>query len=193
MSLKHPKKKFFFNLRKRWLKFIPTKRKIIQTKQLRFIAHRLHDRRLWRFDHHSVPIACGIGVFLSFMPIPFQMIVSIIIGIFARANLLLCVVLVWISNPVTLGPILYFSYRIGKWILGSPEVDFPKQLDAGDLFHQLHLVWQPLILGCFVCGIIAGVGVYLILKIYFMFYTIHLKRKHAKKLMHSHKSDKTKK
>ena len=188
MSLKHPKKKFFFNLRKRWLKFIPTKRKIIKSKYLKFISHRLHDRRLWRLDNHSVPVACGIGFFVAFIPIPFQMVLSVVIGLFLRANLLLCAALVWITNPITMGPIFYFCYRIGQWALGSAKVGLPKKLDPSNLFNQLHLIWQPFILGCFICAVIAGVGAYSVLRLYFLFYKTHLKHKHTQKLMHNNQN-----
>ena len=185
MSLKHPDKNFFFKLRKRWLKRIPTKRKLIKNKYLGFISHRLHDRRLWRFDHHSVPIACGIGVFVAFLPIPFQMVLSVIIGLFARANLLLCIALVWISNPITMGPILYFCYKVGEVFIKPSSKALSKHAQSSDIFSQLNIIWQPLILGCFICAAIAGLGSYLIIRIYFWFYKIYLKYKHNQKLKKS--------
>ena len=64
--------------------------------------------------------------------------------------------LVWISNPVTVGPMMYFAYRVGLTILGMETPSIPESPNFDWFFEQLLDIWQPLIVGCLTCGLIAG-------------------------------------
>lgn len=126
----------------------------------------LHDPNIWHLSRHSVAKAFVIGFFWMSIPMPSQMIAAALCAIAFRANLALSVVLVWISNPITMGPIFYFNYKVGSVILG----DQPEQLPHFEISWQwitttLGDLWLPLYLGSLVVGITLAVVSY---------FTIHL-------------------
>ena len=91
----------------------------------------LHDPNLLHLNRRSVTGAFFIGLFMAFMPIPFQMIPAAACAIWLRVNLPISIGLVWITNPITMPPIFYFSYKLGAWTLGMPvnTVEFDISVD----------------------------------------------------------------
>ncbi len=87
------------------------------------------------------------------IPIPGQMLMSALTAILFRANLPLSVVLVWISNPLTMGPIFYFNYTVGTYILGhATRESLTFELSWHWMTHTLGDLWQPLYLGSVIVG-----------------------------------------
>ena len=98
------------------------------------------------------------------IPVPSQMIFAAVTAIIFRANLPLSVVLVWITNPLTIPPIFYFNYLVGAYLLGyerTEKLNFELSLDW--MMNTLGDLWLPLFLGSFVVGVIAGSAGYLII------------------------------
>ena len=119
----------------------------------------LHDPNLLHLNRRSVSSAFAVGLFMAWVPVPFQMILAAAAAIFVRCNLPIAVGLVWITNPVTMPPFFFFAYKVGTWILGTPirEVKFALSLEW--LTSELTAIWEPFLLGCFVCGVVsAAVG-----------------------------------
>ena len=116
----------------------------------------LHDPYLLHLNRRSVSGAFFVGLFLAFVPLPIQMILGVALAILLRINLPITIGLVWITNPVTMGPIFYFCYKVGTWILGKPLLDIEFALSWEWLQTELALIWEPFLLGCFVTGLTAG-------------------------------------
>ena len=72
------------------------------------------------------------------------------LAILFRTNMALSVVLVWISNPVTIPPMFYFAYLVGTWVIGEPPQDFEFQLTFEWLGNELATSWKPFLTGCFI-------------------------------------------
>ncbi|NIQ12825.1 MAG: DUF2062 domain-containing protein, partial [Gammaproteobacteria bacterium] len=70
----------------------------------------------------------SIGLFVAFLPIPFQMLVAAVLAILFRVNLPISVALVWISNPLTMAPMFYFCYWLGSKLLSLPPQDITFEL-----------------------------------------------------------------
>ena len=52
------------------------------------------------------------------------MLLAALIAIWLKVNLPLSVALVWVSNPITMGPMFYFAYKLGALLMGEePTVD----------------------------------------------------------------------
>ena len=108
---------------------------------------------LWHLNRGSVAWAVSIGLFMAWVPVPFQMILAAGVAILVRCNLPVAVALVWISNPVTVAPLFFAAQKLGEWMLDVPPGDFRIELSLRWLLDELGKVWEPFLLGCFVMGL----------------------------------------
>jgi len=135
-------------------------------KGLGFLGKWLQDPSIWHLHRHSVAKACVIGLFWMSIPLPSQMLLAALTAILFRANLPISVALVWISNPLTMGPIFYFNYVVGTYILGQKaDQDLTFELSWHWIVHILGDLWMPLYLGSAVVGAALGI---------IIFFTIHI-------------------
>jgi hypothetical protein len=147
-------------------RYIPTPDKIKNMKALSFLGTLLHDPNIWHLHRHSVSKAFIIGLFWMAMPVPGQMLFAALFAIFFRANLPLSVVLCWISNPLTMGPIFYFNYVVGTYILGQDaSEDLTFELSWHWIINVLGDLWQPLYLGSVVIGLSLGAIAYFVIHV----------------------------
>ncbi len=140
--------------RKFFKKHMPHPEKIRNAKGLGWLGKWLGNPALWHLHRHSLAKAFFIGMFWMAIPMPWQMIAAALTAIPLRANLPLSVALVWISNPVTMGPIYYFNYLVGTWILGIPAQPFEWSTDLDKIIHLLEQIGTPLYLGSVAVGLI---------------------------------------
>jgi len=70
------------------------------------------------------------------------------------------VALVWISNPLTMAPMIYANYKFGAWILQTPAYHLDFEWSKSWFFQQLHTLWKPLYTGSFTGGLILAVIVF---------------------------------
>jgi len=143
---------------------LPSREQLREIKSLRFLGDLIFETNLWAFNRHSVSFAILAGGFCCFMPMPFQMIPCLFLCIWWRCNVPLAVAIVWLSNPITMGPMMYFCYRLGLLLLGQATGEFPSNLDA--IVRQLPMVWQPLLLGCVLCGSAVGGTGFVLVRLY---------------------------
>ncbi|VAW44598.1 putative membrane protein [hydrothermal vent metagenome] len=138
-------------------RYIPTPEKIKSLKGLGFLGTWLHNPSIWHLHRYSVSKAFLIGLFWMAIPIPSQMLFAALCAIIFRANLPLSVILVWISNPLTMGPIFYFNYIIGTYILGQePDDNIDFEVSWNWMMNVLGDLWQPLYLGSVIVGLTLG-------------------------------------
>jgi len=136
---------------------MPDHEKIRSNKQLnKVFGTLLHDPNLLHLNRRSVSMAFFVGLFMAFVPLPSQMIMAAAVAIFIRCNLPIAVGLVWVSNPITMPPFFYFAYKVGTWILGTPEHVFTFELSWEWIGTELAAIWEPFLLGCTVSGLVFG-------------------------------------
>jgi uncharacterized protein len=138
-------------------RFLPDHRKFRDHQQLKRFGARLHDPNLWHLSRRSVPGAFAIGLFIAFIPVPFQMIIAAAIAIIARVNLPISVALVWVTNPLTMPAIFYFSYKVGARLLGERIQPIAFEPSLRWLLTETHTIWAPLLLGSLICGAVSAV------------------------------------
>ncbi len=133
---------------------------IRQHKSLQFLGHRLHDPNLWHLNRKSTALAFAVGLFCAWIPTPGQMAIAAMIAFYVRANLPISVVLVWITNPLTMPPMFYFAYWLGMFLLGrdTPGDDFQFSVDS--VLASLGEIGGPFLFGCLVLGIISSAAGY---------------------------------
>jgi uncharacterized protein (DUF2062 family) len=141
-------------------RYLPDAQTIRDHKHLQMFGTLLHDSNLWHLNRESVSRAFAIGLFMATVPMPFQMVPAAALAILFRANLPISVVLVWVSNPVTMPPYFYFCYKVGTWVLGIPTTPFHFDLSWEWLGSELLSIWQPFLLGCFIVGSVLAVTSY---------------------------------
>jgi len=145
---------------------MPDHDRVRNHRHLRMFGRRLHDPNLWHLNRRSVSGAVGAGLFLAFVPVPFQMILAAGAAILLRINLPLSVVLVWITNPVTIPAIFYFAYLVGNWTLGTPPQATEFEMSMQWFGHSLNGIWRPLLLGSFICGTVSGLTGYVTMRLF---------------------------
>ncbi len=136
--------------RKFFQRFLPHPRTIKENKTLQIFGDWIHEPNLWHLSRRSVAGAFAVGLFCAWMPVPFQMVFAAGAAILLRTNLPLSVVLVWITNPVTMPPMFYTAYIVGTLIVGEPAAaDFSFELSFNWLLNELSAIWKPFLVGCF--------------------------------------------
>lgn len=131
-------------------RFLPDAHKIRDHKHLSMFGEALHNPNLWHLNRRSVSVAFAIGLFMAFVPIPFQMIPAAALAIMLHANIIISVALVWISNPITIPPLMYFGYKVGAWVIGRQANQFEFEASWQWLTTELAQIWEPFLLGCFI-------------------------------------------
>ena len=96
-------------MKDRLRKLIPSRNKLREFSALRPVAHLLNHPELWHLNRRGVSGAAFVGLFSAFIPVPSQMLLAAIIAIYVRVNLPISVALVWITNPITIPPMIYGS------------------------------------------------------------------------------------
>ncbi len=133
-------------------RYLPDPHRVKNHRSLRVFGDLLHSPNLWHLNRHSVSGAVAIGLFVAFVPLPIQMPLAAILAIAARTNLPISVVVVWVSNPLTMAPLFYSGYKLGEWMLGQTPGEFSFEPTLTWFATQFSLVWQPLLLGCLTLG-----------------------------------------
>ncbi len=162
-------------------RYLPDSGSIKENKYLRFLGGTMHNANLWHLNRRSAAMAFFVGIFCAFIPIPFQMVVAATLAVFLRCNLPLSVALVWITNPLTMPAIFYFTYKVGCYILHIPVSETPFELTLHGVGVELARIWKPLYLGSLVSGLIGGIFGYLLIRLYWRWNVVHHWRQRCKR------------
>jgi uncharacterized protein (DUF2062 family) len=138
---------------RRWL---PDPKHLHTQPLLRPLRRWLQHSNLWYLNRRTAAGACAVGLFWAFIPIPWQMLPAAISAIVFRVNLPVSVALVWITNPFTMPPIFYFTYKLGSWLLRTQPRPVQFELSWAWLSGELTVVWQPFLLGSLVLAVLAS-------------------------------------
>ncbi|MGB5246774.1 MAG: DUF2062 domain-containing protein [Woeseia sp.] len=114
--------------------------------------HLLHDQRLWGVTRRTIVPAFALGLFVSFMPVPGHVLLAALLALLLRVHIPVAAITTFASNPLTIGPMFYLAYRVGRVLLGLPERPFSVELSIDWLTDSFLNIWQPLMLGAFLCG-----------------------------------------
>ncbi len=132
---------------------MPDHRTIREHRHLQCFGTLLHNPALWHLNRHSVAKAFAVGLLFAWVPVPFQMVLAAGGAILVHANLPISVVLVWLTNPITVPPMFYGAYKLGAWAMNTPEQDFQFELSLEWLTSGMAAIWQPFLFGCAILGV----------------------------------------
>ena len=118
----------------------------------------LHSPWLWHLHRSTVSTAFFVGIFCAFLPFPGQMLIAAGMAILLRCHLPIAMVLVWITNPLTIAPMFYGSYALGCFLLQEIplRIGNPESITFTLLRAEIANIWQPLLLGSLVAGLFFG-------------------------------------
>jgi len=125
--------------------------------------HLLHDHRLWGIRRQCVVPAFATGLFIAFLPFPGHTLMGALGALALRVNIPVAAVSTWASNPLTMGPMYYFAYRLGVKILDIPPKPFNFELSLDWVTHTFVNIWQPMLLGSVLLGSAAALLGYVVL------------------------------
>src|SRR4030095_4098107 len=115
----------------------------------------------WTLNRRSVTRAFSLGLFISFVPLPIHIIVATAAALTFRLNIPAAVAGTFSANPLTLVPMYISAYWVGCHLLGLGFHNIAFELSWAWLSTALIPIWKPLLLGCLVLGLGAGLGGYI--------------------------------
>ena len=146
----------------------------------RYVLRRLRRFFIYRVLHvddtpHRIALGVAIGIFVAWTPtIGLQMILTVLLSALLRANKVVGVPFVWISNPLTVPFIYGPSYALGRFLLGSQDAkpNFLQIIASKDgwfetvwaWWHETLKVSWPLWIGSVLMGLVLGGVTYLVLR-----------------------------
>ena len=180
---------------KAWL---PKPESIRNNRWLRWMGPLLSQQRLWHFSRKGIAMGVAVGVFFGLLPVA-QIPVSAAVAVLLRANLPMAVASTLVTNPVTFGPVYYGAYRLGKAVLGEPEVsdrqakvelddatsivdrapDWNDRLAAG--LEHLKGIGKPMATGLAIVASVSGLAVYFLVSGLWVIKTRHARRRRLRK------------
>ncbi len=166
---------------KRMLKrFMPNQKKLMENRSLRFLNRWLHKADVWHFNRRYAARGMLIGLFFAFIPLPTQMLFACIGCILVRANLPLAIACVWITNPLTMGPVFYGCYRLGAFLLNE-KIALVKEVETDWIVDNFVTIIEPLMLGSLICAVVFSALGYTLVDILWRWKTIKRWHKRNKK------------
>ena len=144
-------------------RFIPTRSEF--SEKYSYLSKFSNRNNVWNLNRHSVAKAFAIGFFCMWIPVPFQTVLAGILAILFVANLPLSVILVFISNPLTIPAMFYFSYRIGASLLDLDPQHFNVELSLDWIKNTFVTAWKPIVLGSVLIGTISSIIAYISVRI----------------------------
>ena len=128
-------------------KYLPDPDSIKNHQSMKIFGKFIHDGNLWHLHRRSARGAFAAGLFAALMPMPGQTILAAALAILFRVNLPLSAALVWLTNPLTMGPIFFICYQLGALILGHPGHHVEPQVSLSWLIDSLDTIGKPFLLG----------------------------------------------
>ena len=126
-----------------------------------WLGDRILAKELWKPTRSGLARAWLIGFPITMIPfLPVQSLFACAVGVFIRANLLLCILLQLLSTPVTMVVHLPACYMVGKMLQGESPAEVYAEIGADwrKVFASESVV--PLYLGAIVLGIVGGLAGY---------------------------------
>lgn len=151
-------------LKKLLKRFLPHPHVIRHHRHLKIFGERIHHSDYWEFSAHSLSKGLGVGVFACWLPMPFQSIVAAALALLIRGNIFIAVAAVFISNPITMSPMLYLAFKVGQKVLGYPTESFHWHHTFHENIAYIQQFAWPIITGTVICGIFFGFLSYFLLR-----------------------------
>jgi len=132
----------------------------------RWVRNTFAQPMVWHLNRRSVAGGVAVGLFVSWVPVPLQMLFAAVLAAVLRVHVPVSVVMVWFTNPLTFAPLLYAAWRSGSMILGEPVLAEPLNFSPHSILSSAGQAWPTLLTGMLFCASVSavlGFGVTLLL------------------------------
>ena len=119
-------------------------------------------RAYFNVNRKMVTRGVFIGLFWGFIPMPVQMLAVIAMTPFFRFNVPIAIVMVWLSNPLTMAPMYYMEYLTGNFLLGREGIS-DIELTLTWFSNHMSDIFVPLYVGTAFYSIVVSGIIYLLL------------------------------
>ncbi|MGL4574166.1 MAG: DUF2062 domain-containing protein [Burkholderiaceae bacterium] len=150
-------------------KHLPTQEELASHRWLKPWAPRLIHPALWHMTRRSVAKGAAIGIFWAFLVPVLQIFFAAFTAMMTRANVPVAAGATFVTNPLTLAPVLYGEYRVGSWLLGK-NGSTPPPLDHDvswwmSGWHTISHYGLPLVVGIVVFAVVGGALTYFVVEL----------------------------
>lgn len=122
----------------------------------------LEQPMYWSLNRRSVTRAFALGLLISFVPIPLQVLLATLVALGLRLNLPAAIFGTFLANPFTMVPLYMAAYWVGCRLLDVPGRNVDFEMSWQWLSTTLLPIWKPFLLGCLVLGSAAAVAGYIL-------------------------------
>ena len=172
-------------MRKHLRKFLPDHEAIRANRWLAPFENTLLHPRLWHLNRHSAAGGVAVGLFCGLIPGPFQMLGAAIGAVAFRVNLPLALLTTLYTNPLTIVPLYFAGYGLGRLVLGgSGEFVAPPEWGEAGMWVWIQALadWmahlgKPLALGLVLLASLLAAGGYVIVRLAWRCYLLRSWRK----------------
>lgn len=168
-------------MKSRLLSLLPSRERLAASRWLRWLGPYLHHPRLWHLNRRGLALGLALGVFFGFLIPVAQIPASATLAVLLRAHLPAAVASTLVTNPVTFGPVYFGAYKLGEWVLDTPQdartADGAQALaytpagqdtpEGAGLRDELTSMWawmtsvgKPLVVGLMIVATVAAVFTY---------------------------------
>ena len=116
-------------------------------------------------SRRSIAGAIWIGLFIALLPLPGQTFIALALALLLRVNVPIAALTTWVTNPITIGPIFYSEYTLGRLILDIPPQPFAIDMSWEWVASSFVIIGKPLLLGCFIAATIVASSAYVIISV----------------------------
>lgn len=116
-------------------------------------------RELFSTNRRTVTKALLVGLFIALIPMPGQMAAVVFLAPLFRYNVVLSLVMVWLTNPVTMPFIYYAEYEIGVRMLMLDGAN-GSELSLEWFTRNFEHIVLPLYAGAIVLASVVSVAAY---------------------------------
>ncbi|MBN2825596.1 MAG: DUF2062 domain-containing protein, partial [Campylobacterales bacterium] len=121
-------------------------------------------REYLSINRKSISRGIGLGLFIAFIPMPFQMFAVLALTPFIRFNVPIAITMVWLSNPLTMPPMYYMEYETGLYFLNQPPLP-DIELTLEWFQKNIDKIVVPLYLGTFFYSVSVSLVAFLLINI----------------------------
>ena len=154
-------------------RYCPDAALIRSNRCLQIFGEHLHSPNLWHLNRLSVARGFAVGAFWAMVPFPGQMVGAVWSAIAWRAHIPISLLLVWMTNPLTIPPTFFGAYLCGSWLLGTPLVDLPESLTMEWFRESFEEIWLPLVAGSLTIGVVLAVAGYFGINALWRWHVLH--------------------